>query len=556
MAFIVQIILCNVLWCIWGKIVSFFRKDYTVIADEQLPLKVLIDKIIVFCEVYSGITYYPYQEQFARRIVRSLLLNDGDEITALFSRQSGKSETVATTVGGCMIIFPILANLFPNDERLQMFKDGLWVGIFAPSERQAKITYNRLRSRLNSKSAKAVLEDPEFNLTFTVSNGQTVTLSNGSFASAISASEGSNIEGESFKCIICEECQDISNYKILKSIHPMGAAYNASIIKVGTSTTFVGNFYEAIQRNKQEYQVNKTVKNHFEYDWKVVVKYNKSYAKYVEKEKKRIGENSDEFQMSYCLKWILVRGMFVSPSSFEKRNIDLSRGVTSYDIGDKTYVAGLDQAKHYDGSVLTIAEVDFSKPVIKESRVNESGEEEEFLAFDSTAVAWFEYQGDYNDQYYAIMDDLKNFNVVRLVADATKEESQIDRFKANLDYEVLPFKFTSQGKSDLYKLLDREIKSGRATVVGDETVQDTNEFKKFQEQLYGLTKNYKGTIMRVENTSEKVHDDYPDSWGLAVYGCSFPIERVEIRTEGENPMFARQQSAFYSGRNRFTSRRR
>ena len=810
MAFIVKIIMCNILWSIWEKICGWFRHSRVAEALEEIPLKDLIDKIIVFCEVYSGITYFPYQEQFARRIVRSLLLNDGDEITALFSRQSGKSETVATTVGGCMIIFPLLALMFPNDERLQMFKDGLWVGIFAPSERQAKITYNRLRSRLNSKPAQAILEDPSIDLTFTVSNGQTVTLSNGSFASAISASEGSNIEGETFKLIICEECQDISNYKIRKSIHPMGAAYNASVVKVGTSTTFVGDFYEAIQRNKHEYLVNKGVKNHFEYDWKVVVKYNKKYAKYIEKEKKRLGENSDEFQMSYCvtpetriltadlryvpakdvkigdklfgfdeeppkkygqrkfkeaivedvgsiirpcykitledgttvtcsaehrwlvftagsrtewkqtkdlvstdriyrisdvwgkptlnyklgylaaafdgegcvshvdgrvgqicfaqkdnerlrnvkqflsdlnfsygeriddrsgvhkiyltggkyeyyrflgtvrpkrllakfnvnelgtircckqeerdfthprvisldyvgeqevipirtstrtyvaeglashncLRWILVRGMFVSPSSFEKRNIDTTRGITSYDIGDKTYIAALDQAKHFDGSVLTIEEVDFSKPVIHETKQNDDGTEEEFIAFDSTAVAWFEYQGDYNDQYYAIIEDLKNYNVIRLICDATREESQVDRFKANLDYEVIDFKFTPENKSMVYKTLDREIKSGRAKIVGDELVQESSEYKKFLEQLYGLQKNYKGTRMVVANSSEKVHDDYPDSWAMAVWGCTFPVEKVVAQTEGENPMFARQQSAFYVGRNRLTSRRR
>lgn len=556
MAFIVQIIMCNILWCIWLKVCGWFKGRHLVSADEQIPLKELIDKIIVFCEVYSGITYYPYQEQFARRIVRSILLNDGEEITALFSRQAGKSETVATTVGGCMIILPLLARLFPNDERLQMFKDGLWVGIFAPSERQAKITYNRLRSRLSSKPAQAVLADPDINLTFSVSNGQTVALSNGSFASAISASEGSNIEGESFKLIICEECQDISNYKIRKSIHPMGAAYNATIVKVGTSTTFVGDFYEAIQRNKQEYKEHKGVKNHFEYDWKVVVKYNKSYAKYIEKEKKRLGETSDEFQMSYCLKWILVRGMFVSPATFEKRNIDTSRGIVPYDKTEKTYVASLDQAKHFDGSVLTITEVDFDQPVIHEIQKKDDNTEEEFMAFESTAVAWFEYQGDYNDQFHAILDDLANYNVIRLVADATREESQVDRFKATLPYEVIAFKFTPEQKSEAYKILDREIKSGRAKVVGDPMTQETREFKKLQEQLYGLQKNYKGTRMVVANSSEKVHDDYPDSWAMSVWGCTTPPVSVVATTEGENPMFARTKSAFYSGRNRLTSRRR
>jgi hypothetical protein len=105
--------------------------------------------------MYSGIIMYPYQEQYAKRLIRSVLENDGAEITALFSRQSGKSETVATTVGGMMIILPKLANMpmFADDQRLQMFRDGFWVGIFAPSQRQAQITYNRMRSRLQSKSA-------------------------------------------------------------------------------------------------------------------------------------------------------------------------------------------------------------------------------------------------------------------------------------------------------------------------------------------------------------------------------------------------------------------
>ena len=206
----------------------------------------LVNKIYNFCEVYSGRVFYPYQGQFSKRIIRSVLENDGAEITALFARQSGKTETVSITVGGLMIILPQLANMpmFLNDKRLQMFKDGFWVGIFAPSLRQSQTTYNRMRGRMQCKEALAVLQDPDFRLEFTTSNGQTVALSNGSFCTAISASDGSNIEGESFKFIICEECQDISNFKIRKSIHPMGAAYNATICKIGTSTTFKGDFYE------------------------------------------------------------------------------------------------------------------------------------------------------------------------------------------------------------------------------------------------------------------------------------------------------------------------
>ena len=285
----------------WNYVKDLFVRK---VDAGRVPTTELVNRIFNFCEIYSGRIMFPYQEQFSKRVIRSVLLNDGAEITALFARQSGKSETIAVTVGGMMIILPILANMpmFADDPRLMMFKDGLWVGIFAPSQRQAQITYGRLKSRLQCKTAIEVLNDPEFRLEFSTSNGQTVALTNGSFATAISASDGSNIEGESFKLIICEECQDISNFKIRKSIHPMGAAYNASIIKIGTATTFKGDFYDAIQRNKREIETKAShIRNHFEYDYTVASKYNPKYAKYVEGEKKRLGENSDEFRMSYCV---------------------------------------------------------------------------------------------------------------------------------------------------------------------------------------------------------------------------------------------------------------
>ena len=90
----------------------------------------LVDIVTSFCEMYSGINFYPYQEQFARRIIRSVLTNDGNEISALFSRQSGKSETVSVVSGGMMVILPKLANtpMFAEDPRLTMFKNGLMIG--------------------------------------------------------------------------------------------------------------------------------------------------------------------------------------------------------------------------------------------------------------------------------------------------------------------------------------------------------------------------------------------------------------------------------------------
>ena len=544
----------------WNYVKDLFVRK---VDAGRVPTTELVNRIFNFCELYSGRTMFPYQEQFSKRVIRSVLLNDGAEITALFARQSGKSETIAITVGGMMIILPVLANMpmFADDPRLIMFKDGLWVGIFAPSQRQAQITYGRLKSRLQCKTAIEVLNDPEFRLEFSTSNGQTVALTNGSFATAISASDGSNIEGESFKLIICEECQDISNFKIRKSIHPMGAAYNASIIKIGTATTFKGDFYDAIQRNKREIEMRAShIRNHFEYDYTVASKYNPKYAKYVEGEKKRLGENSDEFRMSYKLEWIIERGMFVDIVKFEEAN-----GETSLErvMSDRqaTHIAGIDIGGKNDSTVVTMCEVDWNMPVIMETRIDdETGEEVTYMAYNTYIKDWLciSNEPDYEEQYPLIVDYLSMFWVVRVVCDATREASISHRLRANLKCEVIPYIFTTKSKSELYKHLEKEIAAGRARVCAGDKTRATKEYNDFLQQLGDLQKGYSGTNLVVCHPEERgAHDDYPDSWALAVWGCSFAGEINN--TETNRNKFTEKSSnekRYYSRRNRLTSRRR
>lgn len=523
-----------------------------------IPTKELVQKIHEFCELSSGVKYYPYQEQFGKRIIRSVLENDGLELTALFARQMGKSETVANTIGGLLIILPQLANLpmFVNDTRLQMFKDGFWVGIFAPSLRQAQTTYNRLKARIQSPSALEVLA--EFGLEFSTSNGQTVALTNGSFCTAVSASDGSNIEGDSYKLIVCEECQDISNYKIRKSIHPMGASYNATIVKIGTATTFKGDFYEAIQRNKRDFE-NKTLKirSHFEYDWVIGAKYNPKYEKYVQKEMYRLGETSDEFRMSYCLEWILSRGMFVDIEFLEKNcgRADLSR--VFYDRA-KPHVVGIDLAKKSDSTVITVVEPDWENPVIDEKNKNSSDNiEDEYKAYRTHIKDWKQLDGDdYNQQYYEILSYLRNWNVARIMIDATREESMSDRLRANLDCDVVPCNFSSM-KSPMYKHLDTEIKSGRSTFPMDEATKKSKEYMEFSKQMGMLQKDYRGQIMVVSHPPERgAHDDYCDSWGLAVFGCRDPHDSIKVEQTNHNPFLMKQNNKYYNSVNRRTARRR
>lgn len=541
-----------------------FCKLFTfTVSAGRVSTTALVNSIFTFCELYSGKTMFPYQEQFSKRVIRSVLENDGEEITSLFSRQSGKSETISLTSGGLMIILPQLANMpmFADDPRLKMFKDGMWIGIFAPSQRQAQTTYNRIRARIQSKPAQMILADPEFNLYFTTSNGQTVSLSNGSFVTAISASDGSNIEGESFKLIICEECQDISNFKIRKSIHPMGAAYNATIVKIGTATTHKGDFYDAIQRNKRNDADKKShIRNHFEYDYKVASKYNPNYAKYVEKEKARLGEKSDEFRLSYCLEWIIERGMFVDIAIFEPQCGEFTLDRVSYDKV-ATHVAGIDLGGKGDSTIITMVEVNWAIPAILESRVNdETGEEEVYEAYNTYIKDWhmIENEPDYEQQYPEVCDYLDHWKVARIVCDATREASFAHRLKANRREEVIPYIFTTKSKSELYKHLDKEIAAGRARFCAGDNTRYTKEYQLFLEQMGDLQKGYSGQYMVVAHPDEKgAHDDYCDSWALAVWGCSFQGEVNNTQT-AENQFTKRTpaECAFNRAHNRVTARRR
>jgi hypothetical protein len=515
----------------------------------------LVNKIFTFCEAYSGVKFFPYQAQFAKRIVRSVLENDGEEISALFSRQSGKSETVATISGGLAVILPLLANMpmFAGDPRLQPFEHGFMVGIFAPTLRQAQICFNRMKKRMGGKQAQEVLGDPEVNVGFDVSNGQNIQLTNGSLICCQSASEGSNIEGDSYMLIIVDEAQDVGNFKYLKSISPMGAFYNATKILIGTSNTQKGFFLEAIIRNNREYN-NGGKRNHFEYDWHTVVKYNPRYAKYIEGEKKRLGEDSDEFQMAYCLKWILDRGMFVDPDLFDSLKEE-SLGLSIMDT-HKRHIAGIDLGKKMDSTVVTIGEVDWDNPVLVEK--SSEADIPDYVVYDVCIKAWLEIQGDnWEEQYQQIVDFLNNFNVDRVVVDSTGVGDPIyDRLRANFDAEVIPYVFNKSSKSELYKHFNTEIRNKRFHYPADETTQDTREYRKFVQQFLDLEKSYSGQLMVVAHPDERdAHDDYPDSsalmmWGAKGDGVSRPV------TEKTKNIYNNTGKRFVQSRNRLTARRR
>lgn len=263
----------------------------------------LVDKMMTFMEVLVGHPLHPYQTPFARRIMESVIIGDGKEITALASRQSGKSETIANTVATLMVLLPRLAQMYPD--LLGKFKDGIWVGLFAPTEGQAETLFGRTVNRLTSPRALEILGDPEIDDTAAKIGGVTkmIRLKNsGSSITMMTANPRAKIESKTFHLIVIDECQEADDFVVNKSIAPMMAYYAGTMVKTGTPTTKKNDFYKSIQLNKRQQTGRGKKQNHFQWDWRDVAKVNNDYGKFIKKEMLRIGEDSDEFQMSYnCL---------------------------------------------------------------------------------------------------------------------------------------------------------------------------------------------------------------------------------------------------------------
>lgn len=474
---------------------------------QRVKTKVLVDQVLEFTESLAGIALYPYQRQFAYRVIESVIENDGEEITALFSRQSGKTEAISNVCAGMSVALPFMAKLpqYLHDERVQQFRNGIWIGIFAPVLEQSQTTFSRIRGRMASKTSQEILRMPQINVTFQANNGNTVMLSNGSFVLSMSASENSHIESKTFHLILMEECQEISNSKIRKSIHPMGAATNATLVKIGTAYTRRGDFYDAIQRNKRR-KVNKDgIKNHFEYDYTIAQKYNSKYSAYIEKELARLGEDSDEFRMSYKLEWILERGMFVTPEALEVMGANYEM-LETYRSGPVS--AGIDIAKDSDSTVITIVESDLTSATsegYKNKRV----------------IAWLELYGDdYETQFFQAKDFLARFKVTKICIDSTGPGDPIaDRYVMNYpDITVISFKFSQQSKSDLYKYLLNDFSAKRIIYPAGEMTKKRREYRKFIQQFEDWEKEYKGEYLTCDHPEEAdAHDDYCVSLALAVW---------------------------------------
>ena len=540
--------------------------------------------VLKFCEKAAGFDLYYYEKEFALGVIFSILKEDAEEITALFSRQSGKTETISVVVVGLMILLPTFALNFKEEPRLQKFKDGFWVGIYGPNASTSGIMYSRMQSRLYSKSSKSILNDPELDLELPA-RGKRVALSNGSYVLCKTAAPGAKIEGWTYHLIILEEAQNIGENQIKKSIYPMAASTAATIVNVGTPSFQKSTFEGTCNRNRQK-DLNrklkyKEVRNHYEFDYTHGMKCNPRYKKFIEKEIERCGFDSDEFRVSFRLHWIGERGKFITATQLDECGIrdkseatirikkdgkltkfERPQGLVTFDQGNKNQVAAIDFGKAEASTIVTVAKVFWENPI-------PYGEwDDRYFAH---VQNWLELQGDdYEAQIPSIIDFLKNYSLGILVCDATGPGDPLySRFVNELDpyeVEVLAFVFSAQSKDAGYKILSQELRALRFTYPDGYKARKKRKHKKFKQQMQDLQKRFRGNIMVVEKPEERsARDDYCDSlmmtsWGIVKSGeilRDVEVEQSPFGMQGQRnrSMYGRRARAWGS-RTRLARRRR
>lgn len=97
-------------------------KNEIAVRNVKADIDDLVEKILKFCEVQAGIELHPYQKGFAKRIIESVLLNDGDEITALFSRQCIAEGSIIHTQDGRLVRIEEHPNAWLTDEKAELLE--------------------------------------------------------------------------------------------------------------------------------------------------------------------------------------------------------------------------------------------------------------------------------------------------------------------------------------------------------------------------------------------------------------------------------------------------
>jgi len=208
----------------------------------------------------------PYQEEAARAILESWRHASGLTFTVVMARQAGKNELSAE----------VELQLLVRNARHPL--DGIKC---APTlEPQARISMSRLWDRI----VRAGLEPDAATEGREVRFGRARQL-------FLSAEPSANVVGHTASMLLeVDEAQDVDAEKFDREFRPMAAATGATTVYYGTPWDDSTLLERAVQTNL-ELERRDGIRRHFTADWTAVADFNSAYARYVEGERARLGDN-------------------------------------------------------------------------------------------------------------------------------------------------------------------------------------------------------------------------------------------------------------------------
>jgi len=431
----------------------------------------------------------PYQAEAGKAIVDSVVNGRGLTFTVVMARQAGKNELSAQ-----IELFLLLKHARRPVEGVKC----------APTfDPQGKVSLRRLWSHVVQAGLQSMA---------TRDQGRSVRLGQARML-FLSAEPSANVVGHTAGLLLeVDEAQDVESDKFDREFRPMASSTGATTVFYGTPWDDSTLLERAAQHNL-ELERRDGIQRHFSADWTQAAETNPAYARYVEGERARLGDDHPLFRTQYALKTIVGKGRLFSGSQRAQLQGRHQRRHTPSD--GETYVAGLDLGgqdwdgsanRHHDATVLTIARVvpPTADAIVQEPRLE--------------VVDHVKHAGTPHDALFARLADLlKNvWQVKRVVVDATGLGETMARLLAGaLGADVVQaLKFSAESKSGLGYGLLAAVNGGRLKTYA---ADGSSEYSQFWREMETARAAYRPSrqINFFVDPSEG-HDDYLMSLAMAV----------------------------------------
>ena len=472
-------------------------------------------RTVVLSRVYrrTGNRAWKYQLELSDKMIEFILSEGqlGDEIIALFSRQSGKTEAVAFTV------------LTVGTFYIMFLKQEFLCGLFAPVESMTThVTRNRVRKMYNKMNKW--LEDNGLKLIA----GRGVTSSifilkdkySGAefYIRALSVGEQSETIGESFKLMIIEQSELVNALKLTNDVFPMGAAKGGIKVLTGTTSPYFKNDYfkSAIQKYNEDINVSKSTADIvMMVDYKRASRDSTKYARYCKKMKDKLGEDNLAFKTQFGLEWASAAVKFIGWEKLAPLEEDY--------IWNKENLRfyGIDVARAGDSTVVTVIEKDGMDTYIIAWLELEGLDFEDYGSRKGQITKIVEFLMEYKPLRFGMMDrtaiGIAPFDMFkkRLWEDELNEEGEPTGKKIAWT-RVAPFKANVKLNDKMSKSMDREFQHDR--IHYPKHTKYRREKNRFIDQILDVERKYSGHTLKLEAPKQQDrHDDYPISLGLAIY---------------------------------------